>query len=114
MEKNKSYDYDKENEIGRKWRTENEIKNLLSGMESTYMDAELFSISAFDEVKLNDKRGLGVYYPVYRDGSCAEAQYIAFHYVHQEGLGDIVILERANEEEVQEYEWERLLHLLRR
>jgi hypothetical protein len=88
-----------------KHKTETELHTLLSFGRGAVisMEKELFNPDVFNEVKYGEKEGIGIYYPIYRDGSCAEAQYIK-----------LVILERASKEEMQEYDKERLGHLLRR
>ena len=98
-----------------KWRTENELHTLLSfGAGSVItIEKELFTPSVFSEIRYGEKEGIGKYYPVYRDGSCAEAQYIKFSYAKY-GKEDVVVMERATEYEMQEYDKERLGHLLRR
>jgi hypothetical protein len=98
-----------------KWRTENEIHTLLSvGRDAIItMEKEHFTPSVFSEIRYGEKEGIGIYYPIYRDGSCAEAQYIKFSYAKY-GKEDVVVLERASKEEMQEYDKERLGHLLRR
>jgi hypothetical protein len=98
-----------------KWRTENELHTLLSFDRGSVitMEKDLFTPSIFSEIRYGEKAGIGIYYPVYRDGSCAEAQYIKFSYAKY-GKEDVVVLERASKEEIQEYDKERLGHLLRR
>jgi hypothetical protein len=98
-----------------KHKTETELHTLLSFGRGAVisMEKELFNPDVFNEVKYGEKEGIGIYYPIYRDGSCAEAQYIKFSYAKY-GKEDVVVLERASKEEMQEYDKERLGHLLRR
>ena len=112
---------DKENE-GKKGdsiitrdKTENELHVLLSSGRGSAisMEKELFNPAVFSEIRYGENEGIGIYYPVYRDGSCAEAQYIKFSYTKYRNE-DVVILERASKYEMEEYDKERLRHLLRR
>lgn len=98
-----------------KRRTENEIHTILSfGVGfNIMMEKDRFTPSVFSEIRYGEKEGIGVYYPVYRDGSCAKAEYIKFSY-GKNGKEDVVFLERASRNEMQEYDKERLGHLLRR
>jgi hypothetical protein len=90
--------------------TEAGIRELLSGKaEVMKMDRKDFDISVFSEVHYGEKEGIGIYYPIYRDGSCAEAQYFTFRMYENS-----VVVERSNEREMQEYDKARLVHLLRR
>lgn len=89
--------------------TEAGIRELLSGeAEVMKIDKKDFDVSVFSEIHYGEKEGIGVYYPIYRDGSCAESQYFKFR-IYENG----VIVERANRKDIQEYDKERLKHLLR-
>ncbi|EQB66443.1 MAG: hypothetical protein AMDU2_EPLC00007G0084 [Thermoplasmatales archaeon E-plasma] len=86
------------------------LREILSGRAGAMkIDAKDFDVSVFSEIRYGEKEGIGVYYLIYRDGSCAEAQYFKFR-IH----GDGAVVERANKREMQEYDKERLGHLLRR
>jgi hypothetical protein len=115
MTTNKEYDRTKHRSIITRDRTEKELHVLLSfGRDSAIsMEKELFNPAVFSEIRFGENEGIGIYYPVYRDGSCAEAQYIKFSY-RKFRNGDVVILERASKDEMEEYDKERLGHLLRR
>ena len=115
MTRNKEYDRTKQRSIITRDKTEKELHVLLSlGRGSAIsMERGLFNPAVFNEIRYGEKEGIGIYYPVYRDGSCAEAQYIKFSYAHYRNE-DVVILERASKNEIEEYDKERLGHLLRR
>lgn len=90
--------------------TEMGLREILSGRaEVMSVGAEKFNVSVFSEVRIGGKEGIGIYYPIYRDGSCAEAQYFKFRIYENN-----VIVERANRRDIREYEKERLGRLLRR
>ena len=89
--------------------TEAGLREILSGkVEVMEIDRKDFDISVFFNIHYGEKEGIGVYYPVYRDGSCAEAQYFNFRIYEND-----VVVERANRNDVREYEKECLDHLLR-
>ena len=115
MTNDKEYDRTKHTSIITHVRTEKELYVLLSfGRGSAIsMEKELFNSAVFSEIRFGENEDIGIYYPVYRDGSCAEAQYIKFSY-RKFRNGDVVILERASKDEMEEYDKERLGHLLRR
>lgn len=112
---NKEYDRERHRSVITKDKTENELYVLLSMGRNgiTTIDKELFNPAVFNEIQYGEKEGIGIYYPIYRDGSCAEAQYIKFSYARHKD-DDIVVLERATKKEMEEYGKERLGHLLRR
>jgi len=105
---------EKETDKTRERKTEKEIRLLLSQDRGSAvsLSRELFTPAVFTQVKGNAREGIGAYYPVYKDGSCAEAVIVKFRYAKSENK-DVVILERANKSEIQEYDKERLRHLLR-
>ena len=72
--------------------TEAGLREILSGKaEIMKMDGKDFDISVLSDIHYGEKEGIGVYYPVYRDGSCAEAQYFNFRIYEND-----VVVERAN------------------
>ena len=90
--------------------TEAGLQEILSGRtEVMEIDRKDFDISVFFNIHYGEKEGIGVYYPVYRDGSCAEAQYFKFRLYE-----NYAVVKRANRNDVREYEKECLNHLLRR
>ncbi len=90
--------------------TEAGLREILSGRaEVMKIGRKDFETSVFSEIHYGEKEGLGVYYPIYRDGSCAEAQYFKFRIYKND-----IVVERANRDDVIEYEKECLGHLLRR
>ena len=111
----KEYDREKHRSIITRDKTEKELNVLLSFGQgsSIFMEKDFFNPSVFSEIRYGENEGIGIYYPVYRDGSCAEAQYIKFSYAKYRNE-DVVILERATKYEMEEYDKERLKHLLRR
>jgi hypothetical protein len=115
MTTNKEYDRTKHRSMITRDKTEKELHVLLSFDRNSVisMEKELFNPAVFSEIRYGENEGIGVYYPVYRDGSCAEAQYIKFSYTKYKNE-DVVILERASKYEMEEYDKERLGHLLRR
>ena len=89
--------------------TEAGLREILSGkVEVMEIDRKDFDISVLSNIHYGENEGIGVYYPIYRDGSCAEAQYFKFRLYEND-----VVVERANRNDVREYEKERLGHLLR-
>ena len=89
--------------------TEAGLREILSGkVEVMEIDRKDFDISVFFNIHYGENEGIGVYYPIYRDGSCAEAQYFNFRIYEND-----VVVERANRNDVREYEKECLDHLLR-
>ena len=57
-------------------QTLRELSGSIMGIAS--LDPKDFNIRAFDKVLMGEKEGIGVYYPMFRDGSCAEAEYFKF------------------------------------
>ena len=92
MTNDKEYDRTKHTSIITHVRTEKELYVLLSfGRGSAIsMEKELFNSAVFSEIRFGENEDIGIYYPVYRDGSCAEAQYIKFSY-RKFRNGDVVI-----------------------
>jgi hypothetical protein len=115
MTNNKEYDRTKHRSIITRDNTEKELHVLLSlGRGSAIsMERELFNPAVFSEIRYGENEGIGVYYPVYRDGSFAKAQYVKFSYTKYRNE-DVVILESASKHEMEEYDRESLGHLLRR
>lgn len=115
MENNKEYNREKHRKVITRDRTEKEIHTLLgfgaNGINT--IDRELFNPNVLYGVVASEREGIGIYYSIYQDGSCAEAQHIKFSYGKQ-GNEEVVILERATDEDIREYDKERLTHLLRR
>ena len=59
--------------------TEAGLREILSGkVEVMEIDRKDFDISVLSNIHYGENEGIGVYYPIYRDGSCAEAQYFKF------------------------------------
>lgn len=91
-------------------------KNKLSKMERSvreslngnvvWVEYDKIDLSIFQEVYKDERQGIGVYYPIYRDGSCAEPQYVRF-YISSNGMS----METGTREE---YEFRRAERLLRR
>jgi hypothetical protein len=81
-----------------------ELSGSIMGIAS--LDPKDFNIKAFSNVLMGEEEGLGVYYPMFRDGSCAEAEYFKFRTYPK-----YVIIEKATS---YEYERARLEKFLRR
>ena len=84
------------------------IRDLLNGERSVWIPDESINMSVFQEY-LKDREGIAIYYPIFRDGSCASPIYVRF-YRSPEGMS----IEIADEHEYRMQEKERLGYLLRR
>jgi hypothetical protein len=92
------------NRLSEMEQTLRELSGSIMGIAS--LDPKDFNIRAFDKVLMGEKEGIGVYYPMFRDGSCAEAEYFKFRTYPK-----YVIIEKATS---YEYEKARLEKFLRR
>lgn len=86
-------------------KMERGVREALNG-KAIWVEYGDIDLSIFEEVYQDEKQGLGVYYLIYRDGSCAEPHYIRF-FASDSGMS----LELGTR---QEYEFGRAKKLLRR
>ena len=84
------------------------VMDLLKGGNAVWIPDNDIDMKVFAEAP-RGKEGIAVYYPIYKDGSCAEATYIRF-YRSASGMS----LERASVREYAGLEKERLGSLLRK
>lgn len=82
------------------------IAELLDGGNAVWIPDKNVDMNVFAEYP-KEKEGIAVYYPIYKDGSCAEATYIRF-YRSAKGMS----LQRASVKEYAGQEKERLGSLL--
>jgi hypothetical protein len=83
------------------------VIDLLAGGNAVWIPDEKVDMSVFAEYP-KEKEGIAVYYPIFKDGSCAEATYIRF-YRSANGMS----LQRASVREYAGQEKERIGHFLR-
>lgn len=83
------------------------VRELLSTGQAVWIPDNEMNMSVFAEYP-KEKEGIAVYYPIYKDGSCAEAMYIRF-YRSASGMS----IDRASVREYAEQEKARLDSLLR-
>ena len=58
------------------------VRDVLSGNRAIFVPDEKVDMSVFSDYVFavdGSKTGIGVYYPVYRDGSCASEAFIRFY-----------------------------------
>lgn len=58
------------------------VRDVLSGNRAIFVPDEKVDMSVFSDYVFavdGSKTGIGVYYPVYRDGSCASEVFIRFY-----------------------------------
>ena len=84
------------------------IRDILNGERSVWIPDEDIDMSVFAEYP-KQREGVAVYYPIFRDGSCALPVYIRF-FRSPNGMS----IEIADEHEYRTQERERIGHLLRR
>ena len=84
------------------------VRDLFLGEGALWIPDEKVDMSVFAEYP-KEKEGIAVYYPMFKDGSCARAEYVHF-YRNPKGMS----LDRANEQEYRMQEKERLGFLMRR
>lgn len=84
------------------------VIDLLAGGSAVWIADKDIDMKVFAEFP-REKEGIAVYYPVFRDGSCAEATFIRF-YRSASGMS----LQRASVREYAGLEKERLGSLLRK
>lgn len=84
------------------------VMDLLKGGNAVWIPDKDIDMKVFAEAP-REKEGIAVYYPIYKDGSCAEATYIRFH---RSASG--MSLQRASVREYAGLEKERLGSLLRK
>ena len=87
---------------------EKAVRDLLTDGQAVWIADREVDMSLFAEYP-KETEGVGVYYPIFRDGSCAEPKYIKF-YRSPQGMS----LELANQHDYHMQEKERLGFLLRR
>ncbi|MEM3191767.1 MAG: hypothetical protein QXE05_12585 [Nitrososphaeria archaeon] len=92
----------------RKSVMERGVRDLLTNGRSIWIADENINMSVF-AIYPKEKEGVAVYFPVYKDGSCAEPVYVHFF-----RSGKEMSLELTNKHEYQEQEKERIGFLLRR
>ena len=97
-----------ETETHKKSGMEMGVKELLTDGKAVWIPDEKIDMSVFTHYP-QGRIGIAVYYPVYRDGSCAEAEYIHFW---RSPKGMSIDLTTKTAYEMQEKE--RLEDLLRR
>ena len=83
------------------------VMDLLEGGNAVWIPDSEIDMSVFAEYP-RAKEGIAVYYPIFKDGSCAEATYVKF-YRSANGMS----LARASVREYANQEKERLGSLLR-
>lgn len=86
---------------------ERAVRDLLTDTTSVWIPDEKVDMSVFAEYP-KAREGIAVYYPIYKDGSCAEPVYVKF-FRSPQGMS----MERATEHEYHLQERERLGFLLR-
>jgi hypothetical protein len=84
------------------------IRDLLAGAGAVWIYDRDIDMSVFSQYP-REKEGIAVYYPLYKDGSCASAEYIHF-YRSTAGMS----MDRATFTDYRIMEKERIGHLLRR
>lgn len=84
------------------------IMDLLSDGTPVWIPDEKVDMSVFSEYP-KAREGIAIYYPIYRDGSCASPLYVKF-FRSPQGIS----MELATEHEYYLQEKERIGHLLRR
>ena len=84
------------------------VIDLLKENNAVWIPDKEVDMSVFVEYP-RGKEGIAVYYPIYKDGSCAEATFIRF-YRSANGMS----IQRASVREYAGQEKERLGHLIRK
>jgi hypothetical protein len=84
------------------------VRDLFLGEGAVWISDKDIDMNVFAEYP-KEKEGIAVYYPMFKDGSCARAEYVHF-YRSPKGMS----MNRANEQEYRMQEKERLRFLLRR
>ncbi len=84
------------------------VRDLLNGERTVWVSDEDIDMSVFGEYP-KAQEGIAVFYPIFRDGSCASPMYIRF-YRSPKGMS----MEIVDEHEYRMQEKVRLGHLLRR
>ena len=84
------------------------VRDLFLGEGAVWISDKDIDMSVFAEYP-KAKEGIAVYYPVFKDRSCAESEYVHF-YRNSKGMS----IDRANEQEYRMQEKERLGFLMRR
>ena len=84
------------------------ISDLLKGGNTVWIPDKSVDMKVFAEYP-KEKEGIAVYYPIFKDGSCAEATFIRF-YRSASGMS----LALASVKEYAGEEKERLGHLIRK
>lgn len=88
------------------------IREILSGVRAVFVPDERVDMSLFSDYIFamdGSKTGVGVYYPIYRDGSCATETYIRF-YRSPQGIS----MELGTRQEYANLQRVKVGHLLRR
>lgn len=84
------------------------VRDLFLGEGAVWIPDKDIDMNVFAEYP-KEKEGIAVYYPVFKDGSCARGEYIYF-YRNTKGMS----IDRATEQDYHMQEKERLGFLLRR
>ena len=84
------------------------VRDLFLGVGAVWIPDDQIDMSVFKEYP-KGKEGIAVYYPIFKDGSCAEAEYVHF-YRNSKGMSS----DRASIQDYRMQEKERLSFLLRR
>ncbi len=87
---------------------EKAVRDLFLGEGAVWIPDKDIDMSVFAEYP-KEKEGVAVYFPVFRDGSCAQAEYVHF-YRTAKGMS----VDRATDQDYRMQEKERLGFLLRR
>ena len=87
---------------------EKAVRALLTDGKAVWIPDKEVDMKTFAEYP-REKEGIAVYYPIYRDGSCASPVYVKF-FSSPSGMS----IELADEREYREQEKERIGYLLRR
>ena len=85
------------------------VRDLLAGVGAVWINDRDIDMSVFAQYPRGEKEGIAVYYPLYKDGSCASAEYIHFY---RNAIG--MSMDRATFTDYTAMEKERIGHLLRR
>lgn len=84
------------------------VRDLFLGEGAVWIPDENIDMSVFAEYP-KEREGIAVYYLVFKDGSCARAEYVHF-YRNSAGMS----MDRATEQDYRMQEKERIGNLLRR
>lgn len=84
------------------------VRDLFLGEGAVWISDEKVDMSVFAEYP-KEKEGIAVYYPLFKDGSCARAEYVHF-YRSPAGMS----MDRAIEHDYQMQKKERIGFLIRR